>query len=372
MTHAENPLETSPSSEREAKEDWRWQVANAVRTPAQFLRYRPEDAQLPKDWEVAAREFPLLVTPYYLSLIREFSMRDPVFRQIMPDPAEIDSQWAGEPDALAEEEQSPVPRLIHRYPDRAVLLTTDACAVRCRHCLRKRRWRLGESCVSSAELDAVVEYLQKTPGIREVLVSGGDPLTLTTEALRQIFDALRSVPSVRVLRLGTRVPVVLPQRITPELCTMLSTFQGVWCATHFNHPRELTDTAVAACQRLQADGKVAMANQTVLLRGVNDDVDTQVELCWRLLEAGVKPYYLFHGDPIGGARHFRTGLQRAVVIAKELKRQVSGLAMPRLALDLPGGQGKVVLEPDADLKPTPSGAFEFTGLDGEPVVYFDQ
>jgi lysine 2,3-aminomutase len=370
VTHAENP---SNALNAMTASDWHWQLQNAVRTPDELLRRLPEGGEdaLPDGWQNAARHFPMLVTPYYLSLVRDFSQCDPVFRQVMPDPEEIDPQWAADPDALAEHQQSPVPRLIHRYPNRAVLLTTDACAVRCRHCLRKRRWHFGEARISTDELDAVVGYLTQTPEIGEVLVSGGDPLTLETEDLREILAALRSVPSIRVLRLGTRVPVVLPQRITDELCVMLKSFPGLWCATHFNHPREITEAAVEACRRLTESG-VALVNQTVLLRGVNDDADTLVELSWRLLENGVKPYYLFHGDPIDGTRHFRTGLSRALEIARSMKKRLSGLAMPTLAFDLPGGQGKVVLEPGAQLGSSRTGTFEFTGLDGTPVFYPDR
>lgn len=375
MDHAENPLPANDLAATMPPPDdsggWRWQLKHAVRTPDEFIRRLPQGISMPDAWRDAASRFPMLATPYYMSLIREWAETDPIFRQIAPHPAEIDPDWNGDPDALDEERQSPVPRLIHRYPNRAVLLVTDACAVRCRHCLRKRRWHFGEATISKHELDAATQYLRHTPDINEVLVSGGDPLTLETPQLQHLLTTLKSVPNVRVLRIGTRIPAVLPQRITNELCDMLQRFDGLWCATHFNHPHELTPEAVAACRRMLAAG-VPMVNQTVLLRGVNDSVDTLRELCLRLLESGVKPYYLFHGDPIDGTRHFRTGLRPALDIARELARTLSGLAMPQLALDLPGGQGKVVLNPATTTEPTPEIPIQFVGLDGYPVLYPDQ
>ncbi len=352
-----------------ANADWRTQMSAAIRHPEQLLKLLPPTFCLPQGWEIAAAKFPMLATPYYLALAESASMTDPIFRQIMPEPAEVDPHWAGDPDALAENEQSPVPRLIHRYPDRAVLLTTDNCATRCRHCLRKRRWAQADKEMTDTEFDSVIDYLEATPEIREVLVSGGDPLILEDERLKFILTRLRAVKSLRILRIGTRVPVVLPQRLTEDFCRMLGAVGGVWMATHFNHPLEVTEQAAAACARLQKNG-VPMVNQAVLLRNVNDDVETLRELGWRLLECGVKPYYLFHGDPIDGARHFRTGLKKGMDIMRELRKTTSGLAVPNLALDLPGGEGKVVLEPDAAIiKDQPDATPKFIGRSGRTVEY---
>ena len=346
--------------------DWRWQVRHAVRAPerlAALLRLSP--AARAEVARVAAR-YPLLSTPYYLSLAATLTPADPIVRQILPDPRELQDAPSACPDPLGEEQDSPVPGVVHRYPDRALLLPTYRCAVLCRHCLRKRCW--GRRAVSPAQLEVALEYLRGQRGIREVLVSGGDPLLLPAPRLFGLLTALRAIPHVEVIRLGSRLPVVLPQRLTPRFCARLGAAGPLWLATQFNHPLELTpetDTAIANLLR----AGIPTVNQTVLLAGVNDDAETLARLGRGLLRQRVKPYYLFHGDPVAGTLHFRTGVARGLHLLETLERTVSGLAVPAFAFDLPAGGGKVRLEPDVRAGVTAAGQALYRDRQGQLRPY---
>ena len=292
-----------------------------------------------------SERYPLRITPYYLSLIDPDDPFDPIRRQCVPDPAElVDDRGAADP--TGEVADSPMPGLVHRYPDRVLLLTTSTCLVHCWHCNRKRLWRNGGPRLECPTIEAVVAYLESHPRVREVILSGGDPLTLPRSELQHWVEALRALPQVEVLRVGTRAPVVLPQAVDDELCALLTGPKPLWIHTHFNHPRELTAEATAACERLRRAG-IGVNNQTVLLRGVNDTPDTLVDLCRGLLAIGVRPYYLYHCDPAIGVSHFRTPVSRGLEILSALRGHLSGLAQPLYAVDLPGGGGKVHLEPDS-------------------------
>ena len=305
--------------------------------------------QPPDNYRNVEKKYPLLVSDYYLNLIDNSGKdieNDPIWRQCMPSADELKDEDS-DLDPLAEEVQMAVPRLIHRYPDRVVLLATGKCATRCRFCFRKRTWTDGRelSDISKAELAEVCAYLRATPTVSEVLVSGGDPLMLSCKNLRFILDELNSIESISVLRLGTRVPVTLPALVNSETIKMLASYPGLWLMTHFNHPRELTAESIALCSEFIKAG-IPILNQTVLLKGVNDDAGILEELFRRLIAVKIKPHYLFHVDPVRGVRHFATGIDKGLDILREFRSKLSSLAVPTFAIDLPEGGGKVALQPE--------------------------
>lgn len=297
--------------------------------------------------EAVEKRYPVLSNSYYLGLINPAAgENDPIYRQSLPDEAELQDECAS-CDPLAEEIQSPVPRVVRRYADRIVLLTTGKCAMRCRFCFRKRAWTTGSELkdITPEEIDAAAEWLRKTPEIREVLVTGGDPLFLPFHLLKRILDAVASVPTVEIIRLGTRLPVVLPMAVTQEKIDLLASYDCLWLALHFNHPREVTPEAAALCRTFASRG-IPMINQSVLLKGVNDDAAVLEELFRKLIKCKVKPHYLFHVDPVRGVRHFATGIDKGLDILRAFRPRLSSLAVPTFALDLPEGGGKVALQPD--------------------------
>lgn len=294
------------------------------------------------DLQSVATRYPFLVSPYYAALIREPD--DAIWRQCIPDLRELEDDGQL-PDPLAELSLSPVPGLIHRYPDRAVLLVSNRCPVYCRFCMRKRHVGCGEAPPGRERLDQALTYIGATPAIRDVTLSGGDPLMLDDASLHDILTRLRAIRHVTVIRIGTRIPVTLPERVTPELCAMLKRFHPLYVNTHFNHPAEITTASAGACALL-ADAGIQMGNQTVLLRGVNDDIDTMRELMSGLLGIRVRPYYLHQMDLVKGTSHFRTPLTSGLEIIKALRGHISGLAVPHYVIDLPGGKGKVPVLPD--------------------------
>ncbi len=287
------------------------------------------------------RDFPFAITPYYFSLIKDSSVEDPIRLQCVPDPREIDFSLGGVDDPLAEDRDMPLPGLIHRYADRCLAMVTHACTMYCRHCNRKRFWK--EGAAAKSRLSAMIDYVAANPGIREVIVSGGDPLTLPETVLDGFLGALRAIPHVEVLRIGSRVPVVLPMRITPSLVRMLRKHRPLWFNTQFNSPRELTPEAALACQRL-VDAGIPVSNQSVLLRGVNDTYETMRELLYGLQRISVRPYYLFSCDPVRGADHFRVDVWKGMELMERISRQTSGLCVPRFVMDVPGGKGKMPLQ----------------------------
>jgi lysine 2,3-aminomutase len=295
-----------------------------------------------------ARRYPFAATPYLLTLVRWEDPQDPVRRQILPSPAETGLPLRGSLDPLGEEEHSGAPGLIHRYPDRAVVLATHRCAVFCRHCFRKRLWKEHPVPNDALRWNKVIGYLEDHTEIRDVLLSGGDPLTLPDGQLDRMLGRIRRVRHVEIIRVGSRAPVALPQRITPDLCRVLDRHGPLWLITQFNHSQEITPEAAGACERLLRCG-VPVNNQTVLLRGVNDHPETIRSLCRGLLRIRVRPYYLHQCDPVAGAEHFRTPLARGIQIVAALQGATSGLAVPRFMVDLPGKAGKVPLQGDSSL-----------------------
>ncbi|MGE4559496.1 MAG: KamA family radical SAM protein [Desulfobulbus sp.] len=289
-----------------------------------------------------AQVYPVRISPYYLNLIQ--TPGDPLWRQAVPDRLELlDPQ--GLEDPLDEENLSPVPNLVHKYPDRALFLISSECPVYCRFCTRKRKVGRVEMCITEDTINAGLEYLQKTPAISDVLLSGGDPFMLSDQRLEDILTRLRRIASIKIIRIGTRVPCTLPSRVTRDLAHMLAQFHPLFINTHFNHPRELTPQAAHAC-RLLADAGIPLGCQTVLLRGINDSAETLTTLFRGLLTMRVKPYYLFQIDQTRGTSHFRTTIDAGIAIMSRLIGHVSGMAIPTYALDAPGGGGKIPLTPD--------------------------
>ncbi|MBM9612724.1 KamA family radical SAM protein [Desulfobulbus rhabdoformis] len=288
-----------------------------------------------------AKIYPARISPYYRQLIQ--APGDPIWHQAVPDLQEL-SDPEGIEDPLDEENLSPVPNLVHKYPDRALFLISSQCPVYCRFCTRKRKVGRSEMQITEETIAAGLDYLQKTPAIKDVLLSGGDPFMLADQQLENILSRLRRIPSVETIRIGTRVPCTLPARVTPELAAMLARFHPLYINTHFNHPRELTAEAKRACTLL-ADAGIPLGCQTVLLRGVNDSVTTLRELFRGLLAMRVKPYYLFQIDQTKGTSHFRTTIETGLALMAGLIGHISGMAIPTYALDAPGGGGKIPLTP---------------------------
>ncbi len=311
----------------------------------------------------------MAITPYYLSLMDSRDPEDPIARQAVPLPQELLYPDCGADDPLSEEAFELVPGVTHRYPDRALMVITNSCAVHCRHCMRKRIQAPGGA--PPTDLTRMIQAIAATPTIREVLVSGGDPLLYPTAALQELLTRLRAIPHLEIIRIGSRVPVTLPQRITPELCAMLEAFHPLWINVHFNHPRECTEEAAAACLLLTKAG-IPLNNQSVLLRGVNDDAATMKTLVYRLMRMRVRPYYLFQCDPVRGVEHLRTPISKGIEIIDQLRGHVSGLAVPIYALDAPGGGGKVPVGPRYILSHDPEeGRVVFRNYRGEIYEYLE-
>jgi len=330
--------------------DWRWQFKNRVTTLEELAK---KLSIPPSEWEARAqvlRDFRMGITPYYLSLIDADDANDPILRQVVPLEEEFRYRAVGDEDPLGEENYSPVPGITHRYPDRALMVISNNCAIYCRYCTRKRT--MYEGATPDVEIDAMVAYIARTPQIRDVIVSGGDPLNYSNQKLESILSKLRAIPHLEIIRIGTRVPVALPQRIDDELVDMLQRYHPLWINVHFNHPRELTPETARACDKLSRAG-IPLNNQAVLLRGVNDSVSTIRALCTGLMKQRVRPYYLYQCDPVRGAEHFRTPISKGLEIIEGLRGHISGLAVPTYVVDAPGGGGKIPVQPDYLLRYEP-------------------
>ncbi len=319
--------------------DWQALIQESITNPADLPGHlRPDLTGLAE----VVTHYPMRINPYYLSLIKE--KYDPIWLQAIPQQAEqLDTVC--HLDSLAEERLSPVPGIVHKYRDRALFLVANQCAMYCRFCTRKRKVGTSEMVVNEQTHQAGIEYIKSHPEIRDVLISGGDPLLLSDARLEWLLSELRAIPSVEIIRLGTRAPCTLPARITPKLCAMLSKYHPLYINTHFNHPREITATSAAACTML-ANAGIPLGCQTVLLKGVNDNTKTIHELMRGLLRIRVKPYYLFQGDLSLGTNHFRTRIEAGQTIMRELLGTISGMGIPTYAVDGPDGVGKIPLTPN--------------------------
>lgn len=326
-------------------DDWKWQFRNRVHSPIRLAAIMNEPTLAAKQSRSVVRTYPMAVTPYYLSLLYTTGESDPLRRQCFPDVRELDDSLGGVGDPLDEEMAMPVPGLIHRYPDRCLAIVNSICAVNCRHCNRKRMWRGEKKSPGTREwLQTMVDHVARTPSLREVIISGGDPLLLSEGLLEWFVGALRVIPHVEVLRIGSRAPVTLPMRITPELCAMLMRYRPIWFNTQFNHVREITPESTRACEMLLTAG-IPVSNQSVLLKGINDDFETMRDLLYGLERISVRPYYLFQCDPVLGVNHFRPEVFKGMEIMDKLWNNISGLCLPRYVLDTPGGRGKISLQP---------------------------
>lgn len=322
--------------------DWKWQFRNRIHTLtrlAEIMGVAPDTLQ---KYEAVVRRFPFAITPYYLSLAEPSRENDPIRQQCFPDLREISFSRGGMADPLEEERHMPVAGLIHRYPDRCLAMVTNTCATYCRHCNRKRLWGGAPQADGRKRLRGMIDYIARTTGIREVIISGGDPLTMNERVLDWFLAELRALPHVEVLRIGTRAPVVMPMRITAELCKLLGRHRPLWLNTQFNHPREITPEAARACEMLLTAG-IPVSNQSVLLKGVNDTCETMQALLHGLERISVRPYYLFQCEPVRGADHFRADIGRGMEIMEKIRKTTSGLCVPQYVLDTPGPEGKVPL-----------------------------
>jgi lysine 2,3-aminomutase len=350
--------------------DWRAQLRGTVRSVgdlARALDLTPEELEGARR---AEREgLPLAITPYYLSLCDRRDPSCPVRRQCVPRVEESREVPGDLEDPLGEVAHEVAPHLVQRYPDRALLLATDRCAVYCRFCTRSRMVGDGGGAVATELLEPAMAYIAAHPEIRDVIVSGGDPMAMATDRLARLLARLREIPTVETIRLATRVPVTLPQRVTSELVRALRKYHPVWVMTHFNHPKELSREAVRACERL-ADAGFPVMNQTVLLAGINDDADVLEALFRGLVRARVRPYYLLQADPVRGTGHLRTPLATGIALMERLQGRLTSIALPKLICDTPGGLGKVPLSPDWVVSRS-DGVTVLRTFRGERVAYVD-
>ena len=344
--------ELFPNVTDEQWNDWKWQVKNRIETLEDLKKYvtlTPEEEEGVKKTLQTLR---MAITPYYISLIDPNNPDCPVRKQAVPTGKETYQSPADLLDPLHEDEDSPVPGLTHRYPDRVLLLITDMCSMYCRHCTRRRfaGQKDGESAIE--RIDRAIEYIAKTPQVRDVLLSGGDSLCVSDERLEYIISRVRQIPHVEIIRLGSRTPVVCPQRITDDLVNMLKKYHPVWLNTHFNHPQEVTKEAAEACAKL-ANAGIPLGNQTVLLRGVNDCVNTMKKLMHELVKMRVRPYYIYQCDLSMGIEHFRTPVSKGIEIIEGLRGHTSGYAVPTFVVDAPGGGGKTPVMPQYVISQAP-------------------
>jgi lysine 2,3-aminomutase len=324
--------------------DWHWQIKNRITDFKTLQKY----IKLQKDEEAVARSqmfsFRMAITPYYLSLIDHKNPNDPVRLQSVPRIAESRIVTSDLSDPLDEDVDAPVPGMTHRYPDRVLLLVTDQCSMYCRHCTRRRKAGEHDAPMPRENVEKALNYIEEHKEIRDVLLSGGDPLTLSDARLDEILDRLSNIDHVDIVRIGSRMPAVLPQRINDDLMKVLTKYKFIWLNTHFNHPHELTPTSKAALAKL-ADGGIVLGNQSVLLKGINDQVDVMKELVQQLVKNRVRPYYLYQCDLTEGISHFRTPISKGIEIMESLRGHTSGLCIPTYVVDAPGGCGKIPVMP---------------------------
>ena len=332
--------------------DWKWQVKNRIETLDELKKYVSLTAEEEEGVKQTLKTLRMAITPYYLSLINPDDPHDPIRRQCIPTGAETHQAAADLLDPLHEDEDSPTPGLTHRYPDRVLFLITDMCSMYCRHCTRRRFAGQTDNECGIDRIEKALEYIRNMPTVRDVLLSGGDALMVSDKRLEYIISELRKIPHVEIVRLGTRVPVVCPQRITPELCDMLKKYHPIWINTHFNHPNEVTAESSRACEML-ANAGIPLGNQTVLLRGVNDCVHVMKKLVHEIVKIRVRPYYIYQCDLSMGLEHFRTPVSKGIEIIEGLRGHTSGYCVPTLVVDAPGGGGKTPVMPQYVISQSP-------------------
>jgi len=348
LRREETPAQEEPGSSRilPQQQDWVTAYKDSIKNISELSRLIALDDSEKAQLQKVAASYQMRITPYYFSLIKNpYDALDPIRMQCIPSVEEAEPQDGESIDPLGEEKTSPEEFLVHRYPDRVLLVVTGKCFMYCRHCTRKRLWREKSPEPTLRDIDKALVYVKNNPQIREVIVSGGDPLTLPTEKLDYILAAMEKIEHIEVVRIGTRAPVVMPQRIDDVLCKTLGKYKKLWVNMQFNHPLEVTDEAALACRKLQQEG-IPLNNQSVLLKGINDDPEVMKELCHKLQSIRVRPYYLFQCDPVVGASHFRTSVKRGIEIISALRGYTSGMCIPTFVVDGIDGRGKVVVNPE--------------------------
>lgn len=332
--------------------DWKWQVKNRIETLEQLKKYISLTQEEEEGVKKSLATLRMAITPYYLSLIDPDNPDCPIRKQAIPTGSETHQSAADLLDPLHEDEDSPVPGLTHRYPDRVLLLITDMCSMYCRHCTRRRFAGQKDDESPANNIDRAIDYIARTPQVRDVLLSGGDALMVSDAKLESIIKKLRAIPHVEIIRIGSRTPVVCPQRITDKLVDMLKQYHPIWLNTHFNHPNEVTPEAIAACERM-ANAGIPLGNQSVLLRGVNDCVNIMKRLVHLLVRMRVRPYYIYQCDLSMGLEHFRTPVSKGIEIIEGLRGHTSGYAVPTFVVDAPGGGGKTPVMPNYVISQSP-------------------
>ncbi|HEC40602.1 MAG TPA: lysine 2,3-aminomutase, partial [bacterium] len=323
--------------------DWHWQVKNRITTFEELKKYitltaKEDDPQLLKEYRMA-------ITPYYLSLIDPDDPYDPIRAQAIPTIYELQRYTGDLEDPLSEDIDSPVEGLTHRYPDRVLFLVTENCSMYCRHCTRRRFAGHHDMAPPRSQIDECIDYIKKTPSIRDVLLSGGDALLISDKKLEDILRKLKEIPHVEMIRIGSRTPVTNPYRITPELCEILKKYHPIWFNTHFNHSNEISADSIKACEML-ADAGIPLGNQSVLLRDVNDCIHVMKKLVQGLMKIRVRPYYIYQCDLSIGLGHFRTSVAQGIEIIEGLRGHTTGLSVPTFVVDAPGGGGKIPVMPN--------------------------
>ena len=332
--------------------DWRWQLRHRITSTNQLRQVIPVSDDEADAIDQCLTRLRMAISPYYSTLIDPTDPDDPIRKQAVPTLAETREGPGEMVDPLHEDVDSPVAGLTHRYPDRVLFLVTDQCSMYCRHCTRRRLAGQTDRARGGNQIAAAIDYIRRTPAVRDVLLSGGDPLTLADNKLEDLIRELRTIPHVEIIRIGTRMPVVVPQRVTKELAEMLGKYHPIWINVQFNHPRELTPEAAKACDILTRQG-IPLGNQSVLLRGVNDCPVIMRQLVCGLLKIRVRPYYIYNCDPSLGISHFRTSVSKGIEIIESLRGHTTGLAVPVFVVDAPGGGGKIPVGPDYVISRSP-------------------
>ena len=356
-----------PQVSDEQWNDWKWQVKNRIETLEDLKKYIPLTQEEEEGVSRSLQTLRMAITPYYLTLIDPENPNDPVRKQAIPTGSETHISPADLLDPLHEDEDSPVKGLTHRYPDRVLLLITDMCSMYCRHCTRRRFAGQKDDETPADYIQKAIDYIAATPQVRDVLLSGGDALMVSDAKLESIIKRLRAIPHVEIIRIGSRVPVVCPQRITDKLVDMLKQYHPIWLNTHFNHPNEITKESIAACERM-ANAGIPLGNQSVLLRGVNDCVNIMKRLVHSLVKMRVRPYYIYQCDLSMGLEHFRTPVSKGIEIIEGLRGHTSGYAVPTFVVDAPGGGGKTPVMPTYIISQSP-GKIVLRNFEGVITTY---
>lgn len=360
------PLDLEQAEKLPEWNSWKWQFRHRIKSLEQLKQYMDVTPDEEAAFVKGGYNLPFAITPYYLSLFNQHDADDPLRKTVVPRLAEFDSAPEEFDDPCGEDGDMVAPGLVHRYPDRVLFLINETCSVYCRYCTRSRLVGSGEH---EVDFEEAYRYLENHPEVRDVLISGGDPLVLDDGRLEKILKRLRAIPSIKVLRVGTKVPTVLPQRITDDFVAMLKRYSPFYMSIHFTHPDEITPEVEAACNKL-ADNGIVTFSQTVLMKGVNDDPEVMKTLMQRILELRVRPYYIYQCDPVKGTKHFRTPVQTGLNIIEHLRGHITGYAVPTFVIDGPGGGGKIPVSPNY-VEKTEKGVWTLRNYAGEEFTYHE-